>query len=126
MYQPVRRTNGAGVARVQRQAQILTCLYDQRYPESGALQCNDGARRGWMSTGQIARCCNMAASPHFRLMLIELCDKGHVVGEAEEYRPNMQIYFWSLSPSARYSEEWHGVFDAYLGESLVHRPSGGQ
>lgn len=126
MYKPVDKGGGVGVARVQRQAQILTCLYDQRFPETGALQANAGARAGWLSTGQLARCCDMSPSPHFRLMIAELHEKGFVHGEAETYRRNMQVYFWCIAENTISSSEWSGVFDAYLGVGGVFGRKGGE
>lgn len=115
MYKPVEKSSGVGCAKPQRQAQILTCLYDQRFPEIGAAQANAGSRQGWLSTGQLARACGMSASPHFRKLLLDLIEWGAVVGESEQYRSNMSIYYWKIADETRWSKEWRGVFDAYLG-----------
>lgn len=122
MYNPVSRSNGAGVARVQRQAQILTCLYDQANPEENAAPRHAGTKReGWLTTVEVARCCGLSASPHLRTLLYDLSQAGAVYGEAEQYRSNMQVYWWHIHPDTRYSKEWIGVFDAYLGEGRMYK-----
>lgn len=119
MHQPSKRSNGAGVARIQRKAQILTCLYDQWYPEEYGIPMNMGIWTGWLTSGQIARCCGMSASPHFRGLLNELYQDGAIVGKSTPYRSTMTAYYWKIHEDARYSKEWIGVFDAYLGEDHV-------
>lgn len=122
MYQPVEKASGVGCARVQRKAQILTCLYDQAYPEENARPTHAGtSREGWLTTGDIARCCGLSASPHLRAMLYELSAETYAVGESEQYRSNMQVYWWHIHPDTRYSQEWIGVFDAYLGEGRMYK-----
>ncbi len=121
MYQPVQRSNGAGAARVQRQAQILTRLYDERFPEPYAIRCNEGEWAGWLTSGQLARSCGMASSPHFRAMLYELHQDGFLLFQTTPYRKNVHAHMWQIADNARWSLAWIRVFDAYLGQNMAEK-----
>lgn len=126
MYSPIEQ-GGVGCARVQRKFQILTCLYDQAFPEPGARTAHAGtARDGWLTTGEIARCCGLSASPHLRQLLAELAYRADVVGESEQYRSNMLVFYWHIGTDVRYSAEWIGAFDAYLFQEAALTSRGAQ
>lgn len=114
MYEPPKRPQGQGSARVQRMFQILTILYDARWSEDGFDHALHGYPHGWMTTGQIARSLKLTSSPHLRGILDELLAQGAITVQAVDWRPNMQAYAWCIADNARYSEKWKAAFDAWL------------
>jgi len=123
MYKPVEKPSGVGCARVQRKAQVLTCLYDQCHPETGAVKANEGEWAGWMSTLQVAKACGLSSSPHFRALLMELYAEGMVLVVQATHRANINKHMWGIAENTRWSREWIGVFDAYLSENWAERLS---
>jgi hypothetical protein len=113
-YKPVARVGGIGSARPQRMFQILTQLYEQRFANDA---CHDRVNEdecAWMTTGELARACELKPSPHFRGILDELLGQGAIKVQARQYRANMLVYVWSIGDNTRWSEQWKGAFDAWL------------
>lgn len=113
-YKPVSRVGGWGSARPQRLFQILSILWDKRETEINEPLYPPEDRNLEMTTGQIARACGLKPSPHFREMLDELYGQGFLLVRAEDWRKNMQVFYWRIDVNTRWSEQWKAAFDAYL------------
>lgn len=109
-YRPVKRTTGWGSARVQRQFQLLSILYEERYAND-ATHDPDG---GWLTTGQLAREMQMTPSPHFRELVDEMFGKQYLEVRVNQWRKNMPVYLWRIQPHVRFTETWKASFDAWL------------
>jgi len=113
-YVPVKRTAGQGSARPQRLFQILSILYDHRYPHRADSIIPDWNLDATLTTGEIAQKCGLRSSPHFRGLLDELLGGGVLEVLPEQYRVNMLVYKWRISERARWSDKWKAAFDAWL------------
>lgn len=119
MYNPPKRLQGQGSARVQRMFQILTILYDVQQADSKLPASDHWKKGGFMTTGQIAQSLKLTTSPHLRGILDELLAQGAITVKAIDWRPNMQAYVWALAKDCRWSEQWKGAFDAWLSPEKV-------
>lgn len=110
MFQPKPREVGQGCDRQSRQFQILTILYDTRWPNRKKSRGD-----GWVTTTAIAHQIGLKPTTHLRGILTALFADGVIEHRAGKAKTN-GVYRaeWRIARDGRYREPWRECFDVWL------------